>query len=147
MYLQFIFQTLYQRPFSTCLIGSYQKLGKTRKRALASTVGWRVSWYSTHGKQFDIVYEHSRHTFPLPSSSVYSHTQESAGHRSCRSPAITAKERSSRHGLSAHYGNRGASRQRGFWGRKRQQHAKQLVGTHVPIFKKRREKPLYCELL
>ena len=50
------------------LIGSYQKLGKTRKRALANTVGWRVSWYSTHGKQFDIVYEHSRHTSPCPAS-------------------------------------------------------------------------------
>ena len=37
MHLQFIFQTLYQRPFPTCLAGNHQALGKTRARALAST--------------------------------------------------------------------------------------------------------------
>ena len=33
-------------------------------------VGWRVPWCSAHGKQFDVVYEDSKHTFPLPSSSI-----------------------------------------------------------------------------
>ena len=51
-------------------IGSYQTLHKTRKRALAITVGWRVNWYSAHGKQLNIVYENSKHTFPLPSNSI-----------------------------------------------------------------------------
>ena len=64
MHLQFTFQTLYQRPFPTCLAGNHRVLGKTRACTLASTVGWRMPWCSAHGKQFDVVYEDLKHNVP-----------------------------------------------------------------------------------
>lgn len=138
-------QTLHQRPFPTCQVAVIKNSVKQGNEHLRTLWSLEVNWYSTHRKQLNVVYENSKHTFPLPSNSILdtlARVGKARGRHFCCGPVITAKVRSSGTARAGTTEPPGTSRQR-----QKEESTTQggIQGKRVlPFLKSGREKPLFC---